>query len=368
MPEVTVYERRVNALREALEAGSLAGALLSRRQHVFYFTGVMPGASPAFLLAGPRQLVAVSPSPMERVETLIYTDYDIYHGWQVTEAAAAALELALGRCDWAGRTVGLELAHLPTAYGNVARRRIGAAADLEDLLWDLRSIKDTGEIAQIEANLAANDRAFETVQAVIRPGVTALQVWGAIYQTLANHAGGPVTLEADLGAGARGSCSAAKPGLEPLKAGDTVFVDIYSALHGYYADSTRVFAVGEPAPRQREIHDLLVQAQTAGEQLLKPGVPARAVDAAVRGVIERAGLGPHFDHDSGHGYGIFQREPPYLMPASALTLKEGMVIAVEPGIYIPGWGGMRLESTYVIEGRGARRLDHFPRELTVCAG
>lgn len=368
MPQTTSHERRVDALQGALEARGLSGALLSRPQHVFYFTGVMPGASPAFLLVQPQHILAVAPEPVGRVETVTYVDYDIFNGWQVTEAAARALEQAVARCGWAGRTVGMELAHLPAAFMAIAQRQIGLAADLDDLLWSLRRIKDADEIAEIEANVAGNDRVFETVQAAIRPDVSELEVWGVIHQTLTANAGGPISIEADLGAGVRGSYSAAKPGAKRLQPGDAVFVDIYSAAHGYYADTTRVFTVGTPTARQRGIHDLLVAAQAAGEAQLRPGTPANVVDAAVRGVIERAGYGPQFDHDSGHAYGVFQREPPYFMPASTLSVEAGMIVALEPGIYIPGWGGMRLESTYLIEADGARRLDHFPRELIICQG
>jgi Xaa-Pro aminopeptidase len=366
MAETTPHERRINTLREALDAAGLAGALLSRPQHMFYFTGVMPGASPSFLLVQPQHILAVAPSPVGQVETITYVDYDIYTGWQVTEAAAQALERALACCGWAGATVGLELAHLPAVFMSVVLGHIRSAADLEDLLWRVRRVKDAGEIAEIETNVAGNDRVFGAVQAAIRPGVSELKVWSVIYQTLADTAGGPISLEADLGAGTRGSYSAAKPGRNQLQAGDTIFVDIYSATHGYYADTTRVFTVGAPNARQQQIHDILVTALAAGEALLHPGVSAKAVDAAVRSVIERAGYGPQFDHDSGHAYGIFQREPPYLMPASTQAVEEGMIMALEPGIYIPGWGGMRLESTYVIESRGARRLDRFPRELITC--
>jgi Xaa-Pro aminopeptidase len=366
MAETTPHQRRINALREALDASGLAGALLSRPQHVFYFTGVMPGASPSFLLVQAQHVLAVAPAPVGQVETVTYVDYDIYNGWQVTAAAAKALERALARCGWSSQTVGLERAHLPVAFMTAAHRHIRSAADLENLLWRVRRVKDASEIAQIETNVAGNDQVFRAVQVAIRPGVSELEVWGVMYQTLAGNAGGPISLEADLGAGVRGSQSAAKAGPNRLQTGDALFVDIYSATRGYYADTTRVFTVGAPNARQREIHDLLAAAQAAGEALLHPGVPAQVVDAMVRGVIERAGYGPQFDHDSGHAYGIFQREPPYLMPASTLTVEAGMVLALEPGIYIPGWGGMRLESTYLIEAQGARRLDQFPRELIAC--
>jgi Xaa-Pro aminopeptidase len=366
MSDITIYQRRIAALRAALEAEGLSAALLSRPQHLFYFTGAMPGPSPAFLLILPHRVIAVASSPVQDCETITYTDYDIHNGWSITEGAAQALEKALTGHRLASKAVGLELANLPAVFLSAIRGHIADPVELSDLLWAMRRVKDADEIAQIEVNVGANDCVFRAVQAAIRPGLDELSLWAIIYQTLCDAAGGPITLEGDLGVGQRGSNPDAKPGHERLASGDALFVDVYSATAGYYADTTRVFTVGEPTAKQREIFNILTEAKAQGESQLRPGVPANVVDAAVRGVIERAGYGAYFPHHSGHAYGIFQQERPYLIPAEKMPLEAGMIVTLEPGIYIPGWGGMRLESNYVLEAQGARRLDQFPSELIVC--
>jgi Xaa-Pro aminopeptidase len=366
MSDITIYQRRIAALRAALEAEGLSAALLSRPQHLFYFTGAMPGPSPAFLLILPHRVIAVASSPVQDCETITYTDYDIHNGWSITEGAAQALEKALTGHRLASKAVGLELANLPAVFLSAIRGHIADPVELSDLLWAMRRVKDADEIAQIEVNVGANDCVFRAVQAAIRPGLDELSLWAIIYQTLCDAAGGPITLEGDLGVGQRGSNPDAKPGHERLASGDALFVDAYSATAGYYADTTRVFTVGEPTAKQREIFNILTEAKAQGESQLRPGVPANVVDAAVRGVIERAGYGAYFPHHSGHAYGIFQQERPYLIPAEKMPLEAGMIVTLEPGIYIPGWGGMRLESNYVLEAQGARRLDQFPSELIVC--
>jgi Xaa-Pro aminopeptidase len=344
----------------------MVGAILSRPQHLFYFTGAMPGSSPAFLIVLPQKVIAAASSSLANCETVTYTDYDIHHGWSVTEGATGVLEQALAGSRLAGEDVGLELTHMPAVFMPVIQRHIGTPREIGDLLWGLRQVKDAGELAQIEANVAGNDRAFRAVQEAIRPGIVELDLWTIVYHTMCDVAGGPITLEGDLGAGPRGSNPDAKPGHERLSPGDALFVDIYSAIHGYYADTTRVFTVGEPNDKQRELHHILEDALAAGEAALRPGVRACEVDAAVRGVIERSGYEAYFPHHSGHAYGIFQQERPYLIPAETMPLEEGMIVTLEPAIYIPGWGGMRLEGNYVISAGGARRLDRFPSELTVC--
>lgn len=357
------YEARIAALRAAMESQGLQGAILSRPEHLFYFSGALPGPSPAFLIVSAQSLLAVSPQPLGSLETITYPEYDL----QVVQAAAQALEQAVQRSDLLRKATGLEMAHLPAAYARTIQRRVAAAGELEPLLWRLRRIKDAAEIAQIETNVAGNDRIFQGMQQVLRPGLSELEVWSWVQQSLNENAGCPVILEGNLGASLRASDPDARPGPARLHSGEVVFLDIYSATRGYYADTTRVFTLGSPDSRQLEIHAVLLAAQAAGEAQLKPGVPANVVDAAVRGVIEQAGYGPNFPHHSGHAFGLFQQERPFLVPSERTVLEQGMALTLEPGIYLPGWGGMRIESDYLIEGHGPRRLDQFPRELCVCA-
>jgi Xaa-Pro aminopeptidase len=376
MSRITGYDhaRRLDALRTALDAHGLAGAVLSRPEHVFYFSGTMPGPSPVFLIVLPQRLAAVAPSWLRLGdwETLTYTDYDIQNGWDVSQGAASALKRALAGGDRrtasvrAGQAVGLELSHLPAVFLAAVREATGEPQDIADLLWQLRRIKDADEIAQIAANVAGNDQVFAALQEALQPGMAEIDLWAVAYRALCDVAGGPVVLEADMGAGPRASNPDARPTCERLVPGDAVLVDLYSATRGYYADTTRVFVLGQPDGKQRHVHGILASALAAGQALLRPGVLACEVDAAVRGVIERAGYGPRFPHHSGHAYGLFQQERPYLIPAERTPLEAGMVVTLEPGIYLPGWGGMRLEGNYAIIETGARRLDRFPSELIVC--
>jgi Xaa-Pro aminopeptidase/Xaa-Pro dipeptidase len=261
------------------------------------------------------------------------------------------------------RKVGVELGQLPAAFMPAIHGRTREVAEINDLLWKLRRIKDDEEIAQIEANAARNDHIFGLLREAVRPGVKDFALWAVVHAALCEDAGGPVTLEADLGAGPATANPDVCPVGHVLTEADHVLVDIYSASNGYYADTTRVFAVGEPTVKQMETHWVLEDALEAGAELLRPGVAAREVDAAVRRVIAEAGFAENYPHHSGHAFGLFQQERPYLIPAETMPLEAGMVITLEPGIYIPGWGGMRLEGNWVITDDGARRLDRYPDRL-----
>jgi Xaa-Pro aminopeptidase len=187
-----------------------------------------------------------------------------------------------------------------------------------------------------------------------------------MFGTLCELSGGASVLEGDLGGGVRASNPDAKPTLERLALGDALMVDIYSGVGGYFADTTRNFVVGEPSGEQKAIHAILEEALAAGEGALRPGMRACDVDAVVRGVIGEAGYASSFPHHSGHAYGLFQQERPFLIPAEIMPLEAGMIVTLEPGIYIEGWGGMRLEGNYLITDSGFRRLDRYPSRLIVC--
>ena len=365
MPDLFL-ETRISRLREHLAGAGMRAAVISRPQHIFYFTGVMPGPAPALLLVTQSRLLGIAPAPLGAVQTLTYMDYDIHKGWDVFASVADLLDRALSDLFPIGRIVGLESDHFPAVWIPVALRHMREIRPLKDLLWKVERIKDARELKQIETNVAGNDRIFEAVQSAIHPGMAELELWAIVQAGLNHNAGGPVLLEADLGAGIKGVNPDAKPGHELLKQGETVFIDIYSNTHGYFGDTTRVFAIGNPGERHQAVFDVLQAALQAGIARLTPGTPANQVDASVRGVIERAGYGENFPHHSGHAYGLFQQEKPYFIPAETTALEAGMIVTLEPGIYIPGWGGMRLEGNFVIEPGGARRLDHFPSELVVC--
>lgn len=367
MTDVNPHQRRLAALRAGLDAQGLAGAILSRPEHLFYFTGAWPEGSPAFLIVCPQQAIAVAPEPLGTCETVTYSSYALRNDWSITSSAPEALAEGLAQSGLRGGNAGIEMDHLPAAFLAVVRRYAAETREIGDLLWQLRRVKDAAELAQIEANVAGNDRVFAALQTAIRPGMTGIEVWSLLHQKMCEIAGGPMTLEADMGASPATSNPDAKPTHAQLAKGDSLLIDVYSATHGYYADTTRVFTMGEPSARQREVHSILEEALAAGEAVLRPGVAACDVDAVVRGTIERAGYGPHFPHHSGHAYGIFQQERPYIIPAETMLLEEGMILTLEPGLYFDGWGGMRLEGNYVITARGARRLDRFPSTLAVCA-
>ena len=157
----------------------------------------------------------------------------------------------------------------------------------------------------------------------------------------------------------------AVPSERILQTGDLLLFDWGARYEGYCSDITRTFAIGEIDPELRKIYDLVNQANSSGRETGKPGLQAGDVDRAARSIITQGGYGEFFTHRTGHGLGMESHEPPYMFAENNLSLEEGMVYTVEPGIYLPGKGGVRIEDDMVITAGGCLSLTDFPRELAI---
>jgi Xaa-Pro dipeptidase len=153
------------------------------------------------------------------------------------------------------------------------------------------------------------------------------------------------------------------PSERPIESGETIVVDCGATVGGYAADITRTFAIGELEPEMAQVYDVVRAANAAGRRAVRPGIPAEQVDQAARAVIEDAGYGEYFIHRTGHGLGLEIHEPPYIVAGNRQLLEPGMTFTVEPGIYLPGRGGVRIEDDVVVTADGGDSLTTFPREF-----
>ena len=183
-------------------------------------------------------------------------------------------------------------------------------------------------------------------------------------EALGRAAGEAVSWNGNIGLGARGDYFDAQAGGAVAAARDLLFLDLYPRRRHYVGDSTRTFVVGVPEQWHKTAYARLVQALEEVEALIRPGALAGELDAVCRRSLE-FGTGV-FPHHTGHGLGLFAQEPPYLVPDNPDSLRPGDVVAVEPGLYFEGIGGMRLEDVFEVTVGGCRRLNEFPRELVVC--
>ena len=230
-----------------------------------------------------------------------------------------------------------------------------------DLVEQLRIIKDADEIAVIRRSVALNEQVFRLVHATIEPGMTEQEIALALELTMRELGAERPSFETIVAFGEHAAHPHAVPTDRILQSGDLVLIDMGLVLEGYCSDMTRTFAVGEPSSQFRERVRLVRRAQLAGIRTIRAGVTGREVDRAARRVIADAGFGKYFQHALGHGVGLAVHEEPRLSAFSRRKLRPGMVVTVEPGLYLPDWGGIRLENMVVVRDDGCEVLN---RDLT----
>lgn len=219
----------------------------------------------------------------------------------------------------------------------------------------MRSIKSAEEICAIERSVHVMERVFEEIYAVMRPGMTEKEIAAKIIAGLWRYGDGP-SFPPIVASGPNAALPHAQPTERILQEGEPVIIDMGAKVNGYCSDMTRTVFMGEPKPLLREIYRVTRQAQLAAQSGIMSGITAKKADGLARQVIEKAGYGRYFVHSLGHGVGLAVHERPSLSPRNLKHLRAGMVVTVEPGIYLPEEGGVRLENMAVVQERGVRIL------------
>jgi len=228
-------------------------------------------------------------------------------------------------------------------------------------LAPLRAIKDAEELARLATAAGHADRVVEATADWMRPGMTERQV--ARHVLDAFEAVGDTEPWAIVAAGPNSALPHHSPSDRKLERGEVVLLDVGASTGGYGSDITRTYWLGAPPAEAVRVYDVVNAARAAGIAAARAGAAPESVDRAARSVIEAAGFGRHFPHRTGHGVGLEVHEPPYLVAGNRAPLESGMVHSVEPGIYLEGRFGVRLEDLVVVEDGGARRLNHAPFDL-----
>jgi Xaa-Pro aminopeptidase len=383
---------RHQSVRKALESASVDALVVTHLPNIFYMTGFRGTAAIAVVTA-----VNVSLLTDFRYIALVESMLEGGEGWpdaamvqvqgSYDEALASLIEeQPIGRA-------GFEAEHLSVRRykwldARLRRNEFSTTAGAtrpelvptEGIVERLRTRKDAREIATLRVAAHLLSEVARDVLRTVQPGPSEREFAAVIDYKLQSAGFARPAFDTIVASGPNAALPHARPGRRPLQAGDLVVLDFGGVYDGYCVDLTRTVCLGSPDNEMRRVYDAVVQGQRAALAAVRPGIAAVDVDAAARAVLTDRGLGEAFGHGTGHGLGIEVHEAPRVVPrrpaaasaahgdtdgAAVEIIEEGMVFTIEPGAYLPGWGGVRLEDDVLVTAEGCELLTDVPRELTV---
>ncbi|MFF1355551.1 M24 family metallopeptidase [Streptomyces sp. NPDC058297] len=360
------YKARMErAARSAADAG-LAGVLVAPGPDMVWLTGYAPTADTerlTMLVLAPGQdpvLVVPTleaPDAAKAVGADALTLRDWTDGKDPYAVTAPLLDVSgrFGISDnaWAMHLIGLQKTLPDTSY-----------ASFTEALPMLRAVKDAAELERLTAAGEAADATYEEIKKVSFAGRRESDVAGDLADLLRQFGHSQVDFTV-VGSGPNGANPHHEAGERVIENGDMVVLDFGGLKHGYGSDTSRTVHVGEPTAEEQRVHDVVREAQAAGCAAVKPGAACQDVDRAARAVITEFGYGQFFIHRTGHGIGVTTHEPPYMIEGEEQPLVPGMCFSVEPGIYLPGRFGVRIEDIVTVTEDGGRRLNSTPRDMAI---
>ena len=353
----TAAAERASRLADLVAANDLDLLFVSDLTNVRYLTG-FAGTNGACLVGADDRVFFTDFRYVERAER------EVGEGWERPEAERELLPQIAKRMR--GR-VGFEDAKLSVRQRTELGEAVGGDVELVgagDLVEELRAVKDETELKRIAAAAELADDVYRWSVERGLAGNSERQVARAAEARI-RELGAEPSFPPIVAAGANGALPHAEPEEREIETGELVVFDMGAELDGYCSDCTRTYATGDPGEEGREAYELVRNAQSEALEAVRAGVSGREADAVARKLISEAGRGEQFGHGLGHGVGLEIHEGPRLAVSSRDELREGNVVTVEPGVYVPGRFGVRIEDLVVVTGEGVRNLSGLPKELTL---
>ncbi len=363
-----IDRNRLKKLQSAIKDQKLDGIALVPGPNIIYISGIHVHLSerPIILFVPAQGELAIIIPTLEamKAENAGIAQENIYD-WNDQEGYTPALQKASTKLALSNWKIGVEALYMRVLERDLLTQ---FAPNLEfqhaePILSQLRSVKDEQEIAAMEKAIEVAGKSMESLLPRLKIGMSEKEVAGMLTQELLACGADSIAFGPIVSAGPNSASPHAVPTDRPLQEGDLLVIDWGVYKNDYPSDITRTFAVGEIDDEFKKIHNIVLEANERAKQVAKPGASGQDVDRAARQVIEDAGYGQYFIHRTGHGLGLEVHETPNMVESNLEPLRPGNVFTIEPGIYLPGRGGVRIEDNVVITDNGARSLTDFPRQL-----
>lgn len=352
------YRARQERLRALMETRRLPLIIVTNLLNVRYLTGFTGSAGVVIL--GPRE-ARMWVDPRYTLQA-----HEQAEGVEVVEERKGILKAAASWLAKNGvRDAAFEAANLTVAQHELLRQEAGQGLFLTpagELIEELRVVKDRGEIEAIRGAAKITSEVFSDLLRYIRPGAVEKDLAAEVEYRMRKRGAEGAAFETIVASGPRAAFPHARPSDKALEESETVIIDLGAILNGYAADMTRTVFLGEPGRRVQRLYTAVLKAQAGAVRSVQDSVPAGEIDSAARRILARYRLGRFFTHSTGHGVGLEIHERPRLAKGEATCLRAGSVITVEPGVYLSGLGGIRIEDTVLVGQEGPEILTPAPKD------
>jgi len=362
-----MIKKRLQGLRQQQAAHGLDCVALVPGANLRYLTGLnlhLTERPLVFFFPREGRLASLLPTlEVPRIEAHLAFDVELF-AYSDKEGHQPAFERACRALNLAGKRLGVEFLNMRVLeLRHLEQYAPGCQMlDAGGVLSELRMIKDAEEIEHIRQAIHITEQALQKVADAIQPGRADLEIAAELKIAFLRAGAQGMSFEPIVVVGPESASPHARPSGRLIEPGDLIVIDCGVTCQGYVADITRTFAVGPIAPRLKRVYEIVKEANAAGRAAVRPGVPAQDVDRVARQVIVQAGYGEYFVHRTGHGLGLEVHEPPYIVEGNEELLRPGMTFTIEPGIYLPDQGGVRIEDDVLVTTQGAETLTTFPRD------
>ena len=358
--ENSFYPLRQKNAQKIMDSSRLDGIFFSSLENIRYLCG-FTGSDGALVLTQRESLFLTDSRYWTQAEEEVKDSQIIHYKKKMEGIASLLLDLKLNH-------IGFESTSLLSQPINSFWKgwlNVTTSFRLRTRLKNLRAVKDAQELALIRRAIDISSNAFLSLLKILKEGVLEREVALEMEFFMKRNGADAIGFDIIIASGKRSALPHGRASAKRIEKGDFILIDFGSGFQGYHSDQTRTVVCGNPSLEQQKIYRIVKEAHDRAIEKIRPGIPIGEVDRAAREYIRNQGYGEYFGHGTGHGIGLVVHEDPVVNSENKGLLQEGMVFTIEPGIYIPNWGGVRIEDMVFVTPQGAEVLTYLPRELNV---
>ena len=352
------YEERLKSIRKILDLNQLDGILFSSLENIRYLCG-FTGSDGAFLMTQKESFFLTDSRYWTQSEEEVKGSQIVHYRKKMEGIFSLLFDLQL-------RNIGFESSSLPFSAHQFLIERLPPEAKLialEEEIKNIRALKDKQELTLLRTSVEIASKAYLEILELLKEGVVEREAALEMEWSMKRKGAGALGFDIIIASGKRSALPHGKASSKRVERGDFILIDFGSEFEGYHSDQTRTVVCGSPSSEQQKIYRMVKEAHDKAIERVRPGIPMSEVDGAARNHIRDQGYGEYFGHGLGHGTGLAVHENPVVNGENKGLVQEGMVFTIEPGIYIPDWGGVRIEDMVLVTPDGAELLTYLPTAL-----